>query len=123
MIASQLFNSNFNNNNLKHSKESSKYYNLKANKCAYIKAKLDEIRKQTQTNNQLNERTKLLLLDNLKTSNIISKSEQKNSLFNSQKCQNYKMKYSKHNSYWQQMWSFSDNPLFEYGKYNKTKKV
>lgn len=87
----------------------------------YLKEKLISLRQQTELNNQLNIKAKSIL-------NGIYIPHQQSSPLPHKKLNHYRsdkencglsscrpVNFSHHVNYWQQLWLFNDNPMFEYG--------
>lgn len=99
-------------------------------KLNFYKQKLAVYQEQTELNNRLNSKTRLLLLNSSNSCSSfsnISKSKS-NSIFlknsksyysctssNLVKYCRLRETYMQHANYWQQLWLFTDNPIYEYG--------
>lgn len=103
----------------------------KIEKIKLIKKNLEYIKQQTNLNNELNRKTRVVLTnlnninEKLNKQEIVKKKSNENfnnnnnniSKINSDLIKYVKLRerYIKHANYWQQIWLFTDNPIFEYG--------
>ena len=121
---------NSNSSSSKHSKSKHELYS----KLKYLK-ELSNVKSQINLNNELNQKT-LILLDNLKCPTPIAKHQENNQNTFKKRLEilslnrniskinndliNYvrlRQNYMQHDTYWKQSWLFTDNPVYEFGKF------
>lgn len=100
-----------------------KYKSLKRNiKLELIKQRLAYLKEQTDLNNEINNKARVYLKNDIYNSPTKPKLSKTTSTLKSKinrdliKYVRLRESYMQHANYWQQLWLFTDNPLYEHGK-------